>query len=209
VDLIEKYKVVESCDAAFWLALTRSQVETKYLNISGTEMELYQKMISDILFISPLKRKFEAMIQINQKGQSALWPYGISGDRPIVLVILNKTEQIDILYEVLKAHEYWRVKDLKVDLVIVSQEENNYTNPLFAMISDIVYSTSSQNTLNHKGDIFILNEYTMAPLDLNLLCAVAKVILTGHGGSLEEQSKSIPVKDLYLNKDGGDVYDKQ
>lgn len=209
LDLLEKYKETEACDAAFWLAITRSQVEMKYLNISAIEMELYQKMISDILFISPLKRKFETLIQENKKGQSALWPYGISGDRPIVLVILNRTEQIDILYEVLKAHEYWRVKDLRVDLVIVSQEDNNYANPLHGLISDIVYSTPSQNALNHKGDIFILNEYNMMALDLNLLCAVAKVILTGDGGTLREQSKAMPVKDQDLNKNGGETNDQQ
>jgi len=58
-----------------------------------------------------------------QKGQPGLWPYGISGDIPIVLVMLDKTDDIDIVREVLKAHEYWRLKKLAVDLVILNEEE--------------------------------------------------------------------------------------
>ena len=42
----------------------------------------------------------------NKKGQSALWAYGISGDIPIVLVILDKSDDIEIIYDILKAHEY-------------------------------------------------------------------------------------------------------
>ena len=57
------------------------------------------------------------LITRNHKGQSSLWSYGISGDLPIVLVILKKSDEIEFLYEVLKAHEYWRFKDLKVDLM--------------------------------------------------------------------------------------------
>lgn len=216
LELLVKYQATEACDAAFWLAITRSQVETKYLNIDRKDMELYQKMISDILFISPLKRKFDGLIQKNVKCQSALWPYGISGDRPIVLVILNRTEQVDILYEVLKAHEYWRIKDLRVDLVIISQEENTYTNPLHGLVLDIVYSTPSQNSLNQKDDIFILNESHMAALDLNLLCVVAKIILTGDGGTLKEQSTYLPKQQsthlpkqpLTLNMIGGETHAK-
>jgi len=56
-------------------------------------------------------------------------PYGISGDIPIVLVMLDKTDDIDIVREVLKAHEYWRLKKLAVDLVILNEEEKQLHQP--------------------------------------------------------------------------------
>ena len=187
MELLEKYSTMEACDASFWLALTRSQVETKYLNIKAKDMELYQDMISNILFLSPLKKKEEKLIIENRKGQSSLWAYGISGDRPIVLVIVNKMDGVDILYELLRAHEYWRLKDLKVDLVILSQEENSYDNPLFALVTDIVYSNQTHDVLNRQGDVFILNTNNMPPEDLNLFCAAAKMIFRGDEGSMQEQ----------------------
>lgn len=203
MELLEKYSNVETCHAAFWLALTRSQVETKYLNIKAQDMELYQEMISNIIFLSPLRMKYESLVKENRKGQSSLWAYGISGDRPIILVMLNKMEEVEILYEVLKAHEYWRLKDLKVDLVILSQEENSYTNPLFALITDIVYTSQTHDVLNSQGDVFILNSNNILKEDISLLCAVARVIFKGNEGSIREQLKILPGKELPMLIEAG------
>lgn len=183
---------MEACDAAFWLALTRSQVETKYLNIKAQEMELYQDMISNILFKNSQKSAYNRLIQDNKKGQSGLWPYGVSGDRPVVLVVLDKTEEVDILYEVLRAHEYWRLKDLKVDIVILCNEENSYSNPLYSLIYDIVHSNQTYDVLNRYNDIFILNTKNMSPEDIPLFYAVAGMVFKGGGGTMKEQLQSEP-----------------
>lgn len=189
MELVDKYDNMETCDAAFWLALTRSQVETKYLNIKAQEMELYQNMISHILFQSPQKLKYKHLIQQNRKSQPALWAYGISGDRPIILVVLDKTEEVDILYDVLKAHEYWRLKDLKVDLVILSREENSYTNPLYSLISEIVHASQTYDVLNRHNDVFIVNANNMQQDDIPLFYAVARLIFKGGSGTMKEQMK--------------------
>ena len=186
MELVEKYQTIEACDAAFWLALTRSQVETKYMNIKAQEMELYQDMISDIIFISPHRRKNGRQISENRMGQSSLWLYGISGDRPIVLVVLETANEVGILYEVLRAHEYWRLKDLRVDLVIISDEENSYSNPLFSLITEIVYSNQTNCTVNRHHDVFVLNSSHLAREDLDLFHAVARMIFRG-GSTMKEQ----------------------
>ncbi len=196
MELIEKYSIIETCDASFWLALARSQVETKYLNIKAPEMELYQKLISNIIFISPLRLRYEQLIKDNRRGQSSLWAYGISGDRPIILVILDKIEETEILYEVLKAHEYWRLKDLRVDLVILIQEENSYMNPLFALVTDIVYSSQTHDVLNRRGDVFILSMSSVQSQDINLFCAVARMIFRGNDGTMKQQLITLPTKEF-------------
>jgi cyclic beta-1,2-glucan synthetase len=187
LELAAKYNNMEACDSAFWLALTRSQVETKYLNIKAQEMELYQDMISSIIYLSPQKLKYRQYIQENRKGQSSLWPYGISGDRPIILVVLDKSEEIEILYEVLRAHEYWRMKDIIVDLVILSREENSYANPLYNLVSEIVYASQTYDSLNRYHDVFILNANNMVADDINLLYAVARMVFKGNAGTMKEQ----------------------
>lgn len=188
LELAAKYSNMEACDSAFWLALTRSQVETKYLNIKAQEMELYQDMISNIIYLSPQKLKYRQYIQENRKGQSSLWPYGISGDRPIILVVLDKSEEIEILYEVLRAHEYWRLKDLLVDLVVLSREENSYANPLYNLVSEIVYASQTYDASNRYHDVFILNANNMASDDINLLYAVARMVFKGNAGTMKDQA---------------------
>jgi cyclic beta-1,2-glucan synthetase len=190
MELVEKYKSVEACDTAFWLAKTRSQVEAKYLNIKAQDMELYQDLISNILFISPQRKKVEHQIKENRIGQPSLWQYGISGDRPIVLLSLDKVDEMELLFEVLEAHEYWRLKNLKVDLVILSREENSYNNPLFSLITEIVYNTQTQDVMNRHQDVFILKTSNMKASEVNLFFACAKMIFEGGCGSMEAQSSA-------------------
>ena len=190
MELMEKYSSMEACDAAFWLALTRSQVETQYLNIKASEMELYQDMISNILFVGSQRLSYRQVILENKKGQPSLWPYGVSGDRPVILVEIGKPEEVDILYEVLKAHEYWRLKDLKVDLVILSNEENSYSNPLYSLIFEIVHSSQTYDALNRNNDVFILNRNNIPPDDIPLFYAVARMIFKGGKGTMKEQAQS-------------------
>ena len=88
--------------------------------------------------------------------KSILWSRGISGDLPIVLIIISKYEDLDIVYERIKAHEYWRTKGVFVDLVIVSKEEISYSHPLWNNICDVVCSSHLGMLQNISGGAFLL-----------------------------------------------------
>ena len=186
---IDKYASPGAVEEAFKLALARGKVESEYLNMNAAEMELYQAMISDILFISPTKRINQALIMGNKKGQSSLWRYGISGDLPIVFVKLSKIDQMAILYEALKAHDYWRLKELRVDLVILSEEKHEYALPLHHLIADFILESQNHDIINKTGDVFILDKNTTPKEDVKLLYAIARIILNGDGGTMSEQIK--------------------
>ena len=53
---------------------------------------------------------------------SELWQYGISGDLPILLIRIQELEELELVEEALKAYEYFRIKNIEMDLVIVSEE---------------------------------------------------------------------------------------
>ncbi|MCX7711697.1 MAG: hypothetical protein N2484_17785 [Clostridia bacterium] len=188
--LVEKYTSPVAIEDAFSLALVRSQVEARYLNVKADEAGFYQEMISHVLFISPLRQLNREIIELNRKGQSSLWPYGISGDLPIVLLTIRKSEEVDILYEVLKMHEYWRSRDLRVDLVILNDEENSYTHPMRALLSDIVSSSHAHDIINRPGGVFLLNMKNLPQEDISLLYAVSRLVFKGEEGSIADQVKT-------------------
>jgi len=203
--LLDKYASPDAVARAFQLALARSRVETKYLGLSAPEIELYQNMLSDILFISPKRRTSRALMPENSKGQALLWQYGISGDIPIVLVILKKTDQVEILFEVLRAHEYWLLLGLKVDLVIVSDEPFSYENPLHALVLDVVSLRQTHFALDRPGNIFVLNTSNLQVEDIHLLRSAARIVLVGDAGSIEDQmtmpvSKNLPPLKVFTGK---------
>lgn len=187
LELAEKYSEPRAVERAFELAWNRSQIESRYLGFKASEVEIYLDMMPSILLPGPLRRKWSDMIIKNKRGQSGLWKFGISGDMPVILVILKSKEEISIVSRVLKAHEFWRLKGLYVDIVIVIEDESNYSQPLHDAIRDEVSSSHARNMIGARGGIFILDANHMEEEDLTLIHAVAKIVLKSDGGPIEEQ----------------------
>lgn len=198
--MAEKYHEIASVERAFELAWTRSQVEMRYLNFNKEEIELYRHMMSHIIYLSPLRKKQESAIRENLKGQSGLWAYGISGDLPIILVIISKTDEVELVKEVLKAHEYWRIKGLHVDVVIQNEDESSYNQPLFNLLQDIVSISHARDIREKPGGVFIKQGNTMNEDDKTLLAAAARLILKGNHGSLSAQVKISSSKNAFEYK---------
>lgn len=196
---IQRYSNADEIETAFQLALTRSNVETNYLNLDPKEVELYQNMLSHIVMISPSRRQYQEEFLANRKGQSGLWRYGISGDNPIVLVHLKKDESMQILYDILQAHEYWHLMDVKVDLIILVEEEVGYNLPLKRLVSDIVSSREIIDLSKEGKDIFILVSHDVLPEDISLFYSVARMILRSGVRSLQDQlSTPIPIPPIKM-----------
>lgn len=187
IELAKKYNNNTSINRAFGLAYSRSQVEASYLNLSARETKTYQDLIPHIVFVSPIRRKNEKILKQNVKGQSALWAYGISGDNPIVLVTISTEDDIEIVKEALKAHEYWRMKGLVVDLVILIEDRSNYIQPLQDLVNEMLFISYSRDMKDKPGGVFIRNTNIMPKDDVILLYTVARLVLKGDGGSIKSQ----------------------
>jgi cellobiose phosphorylase len=59
-------------------------------------------------------------------GQQNLWGFGISRDLPIVLLRIAQVTSLPLARQVLDAQEYWRVKGLRADVVILNEHPTDY-----------------------------------------------------------------------------------
>ena len=76
-----------------------------------------------IVYSRPVAARRAERIARNRRGAvRACGRYGISGDLPIVLVRIDEAEDLDLVRQLLRAHEYWRLKGLAVDLVILNED---------------------------------------------------------------------------------------
>src|SRR5205823_11535667 len=82
--LIDKYQDRHLADRVFELAWTHSQVVLRQLNATEADAQLYSRLASNVIYPSAALRAEPSVIARNQRGQSGLWPYAISGDLPIV-----------------------------------------------------------------------------------------------------------------------------
>lgn len=190
LELADKFHDATAANRAFELAWTRSQIEAEYLGLSTIDAKAYLNMIPAILFINPQRRSWSDIIASNKKGQPELWPYGISGDVPVVLFEISDMDEIERLHWLLRAHEFWRMKGLIVDLVILLKDESSYVQPLLNACRDAAASSHARELIDRRGGVFLINAKQMPEEDVKLLYTVAKIVLKGSGEPIEEQLKS-------------------
>ncbi len=185
--LTEKYHDRHLADRVFDLAWTHRQVVLRQLNISEADANLYSRLASSILYASSLRRAGAAILTKNRRGQSTLWGYGISGDLPIVLLRITGEEKIAIVKQLVEAHGYWNMMGLKVDLVILNEDDSGYRQLLFESVLGIIAASASANKLDKPGGIFIRRAEQMPEEDRILLQTIARVIVIDTGGTLFDQ----------------------
>src|SRR5207245_6907164 len=112
------------------LAWTQAQVQLHDLCITPEEAHLSQQFANRALYADPRLRAPAATLARNTLGPAALWAHRISGDLPIVLVRIDEIEDREIVRQLLRAHEYWRMKGLAVDLVILNEKPPSYLQDL-------------------------------------------------------------------------------
>ena len=171
----------------FDLAWAHSQIELRHLNLSSAEAHLYQRLARRVLYASPSLRAPAEVLSANRQGQSALWRYGISGDRPIVLIRVGEVEEVPLVQQVLAAHAFWRLKGVEVDLVVLSDRPASYIEELYQKLQEAVRTSDSHTLVDKPGGVFLLQTAHLSAEDLSLLQAAARIVLLGSRGTLTGQ----------------------
>src|SRR5688572_901996 len=186
--LIDKYHDRRAVARALALASTHSQIELRHLGLSVEDTMRFQRLAGRIMYGDPRLRS-AAAIRSNLRGQHELWKYGISGDMPIVLVRVMEGSGVPLVRDLLKAHEYLRLKGLAFDLVMLIEHESSYLQDLQHSLLQIVESGPEHAWVDRPGGVFLLRADLMPQEDQTLIEAAARVVMDGADGRLREQLK--------------------
>lgn len=187
IGLVKKYGQLASCHRVLEMAWTHAQLELRHLRIHQEEAQLFQKLASRILYPHAQLRPSADRLRKNQRGQSSLWAYGISGDLPIVAVSIADTHEVDLVKQALTAHAFWKLRGLKVDLVILNEEVTGYEHPLFEQLQRIIRSHIGHPEIGKSGGVFLINTDQIPEEDQTLILSVARANLIAARGSLRQQ----------------------
>ncbi len=185
--LIEKYQERHMIDRAFELAWTHSQVILRQINSTETDSHLFGRLASSIIYSNSSLRADAATIVKNQRGQSGLWSYSVSGDLPIVLLQIENNTNIELVQQLVRAHAYWRLKGLIVDLVIWNEDHGGYRQVLQNQILALIAPGISSDLQDKPGGIYIRTTDQISNEDRILFQTVARVIISDKLGTLEGQ----------------------
>lgn len=195
LDLIDKHHDRSAFERAKTLAWTQAQVQLRHLGVKADEAADFQRLAAPILYADPRFRATPEAIARGAGSQSGLWPHAISGDLPIVLLRIDEIEDLAQVRQLLRAHEYWRMKRLGVDLVIVNERTASYTQDLQIAIETAVRSSQSRPRLGDElaqGTVYTLRADLMHVEARALLLSVARVVLSARRGGLADQLGRLP-----------------
>ena len=185
--LAQKYHGPSSAARTFALAFAHAQSALRHLGITSEDALLYERLASRVLYADRSLRAGPEILARSELGQEGLWPYGISGDLPILLVRVVEEDDLPLVREVLQAQEYWRLKGLRADVVILNEHPVSYLDEMHGQLTALL-DNGPWRAWNHQpGGAYLLRGDRMGEAERVLLASVARAVLSGDRGDLSAQ----------------------
>ena len=176
--IIDSYNSKNSINKAFNISSFMNKIITKNMNLTGKEMNVYNTMLNYLYQTTKISIKEERKKDLieNALSQRSLWKFGVSGDRPIILVNISSIENIAFVYDILKAFEYFKNKSIFVDIIIINSEEDNMKSLLNKVIEDEKYRMYTENSFsNTPGSITVIDSNDINEDEKSLLKIVPRL----------------------------------
>src|SRR4030095_1223404 len=171
-----KYREPSGAGRTFALAATHGHSPLRHLGISSDAALLYERLASRALYLDGSLRASPELQAENTLGQEGLWPYSISGDLPSVLIRVGEDDALALIRQVLEAQEYWRLKGLGADIVILNEHPTSYLDETHEQITTLLSDGPWRGWKDRPGGVYLLRADHMADSDRTLLIAVARAV---------------------------------
>lgn len=182
VSASEEFRVTNRIEDAAERFRQQSNIELKYLDMTGSQQRAFQNIIRQIYYPHRHYRGPDENIRRNWSGQNGLWKFAISGDNPIMLLHVKSTDESGLVMDVLKIYEYMGINLVKADLVILAEGSYGYTSELTNMLTAMLSSLRVYDSAQEKSGIYIIHSYELSPSETDLLYTVANVVFSADSG---------------------------
>jgi cellobiose phosphorylase len=187
IALAEHFQTPAAAERAFERARDRCQDELRELGLTLEDVASFNRLAGAVLFTDPALRSADA-VAANRLGQPGLWPFAISGDRPIVLARLGATDDDALARQLVQWHDYVRRRGMDLDLVILDERPREAVDRLVSGLQ----GGPARSLLGKPGGVFVLPAGSVPDDGRVLIEAAARVVLWGGRGSLTEQLRHEP-----------------
>ncbi len=182
LNLCDKLAVRLSDEDIFKLARTSSLLEIEYFKIRSVQLNAIQNLVGAIYCPTNAFREGTDDLMRNTLGQSGLWRFGVSGDRPVMLFRISELKDRSTLKEVLLAYEFLRLQKVRTDLIILNEAEGGYDDSIQQMIFE---ETSQVRVFEHsltRLGIYVIRACQISLEEKTLLLAASRIIFTPQTG---------------------------
>ena len=148
------------------------------LAMNDVDGSLFQRMAAPLLYATAALRADTNFTERNNRGQSSLWGFGISGDLPIVLLHLKGPEPSAVLKQMVQAQAWWNAFGLHSELAVLCASPSNGEPSFFDRVRRTIEANLNGGPVGKPGGIFVLDDATLDEGDRVLLNSVARIVVT-------------------------------
>ena len=168
------------------LAWTYSQVQLHHQSVTLDEAKLFRAYAARLIW--PDLRMAATPRRRTELGpQSDLWPMGISGDDPILLLRIDDEADLPILRKALRMHEFLRARGVAHDVVILNERASSYVQDLQHAIQQLVDSAAQSAGPSAPRHVHAVRRDQISKASFDTLVSAARIMLHTRNGKLSEQ----------------------
>lgn len=183
---IDRYMQPMHVERATRMAATLAQVRLRDLSIAPAQNQALQDLTTILTYTTPRVMSDRGLIDLRQ-----IWRFGISGDKPIVLVYIHSMMGMGLVNTLLRAQPWWGFGGVACDLVVLNSEPNSYLMPLQREIESlrtrVAQQTQNSFPRNDTAGFYLLRDQDVAPSEKAALSSLARAVFTADGRPLEVQ----------------------
>ncbi|MES3001070.1 MAG: glucoamylase family protein [Pseudomonadota bacterium] len=183
---IDTYLQPTHIQRAMRMAATLAQVRLRDLALSPELTSSLQDLTTGLMYTAPRLVADRAAVD-----QRLLWRFGISGDKPIVLVRIHSANGMPLVHALMRAQSWWNFGGLAVDLVLLNSEPNSYLMPLqrdIQQLRDRLQQSMQQKVHGGEaGGLYVLREQEVTDIEKSAFASTARLVLNADGRPLEVQ----------------------
>jgi cyclic beta-1,2-glucan synthetase len=188
--VIDKYRQVSNVQRASLMSATLTGIRLRALRISAETFSAMQTLTTALaLSLTRVQaravRTGDAATEVCNR--RLLWRFGISGDRPIILVLTGVTQGLGMLRSLSQALNLWSWSGLACDMVVINAEPTSYLMALHrevAVLHDRHIADCGESGGQASTGFYLLSSEELSIGELSTLHSLARVVLHADGRPL-------------------------
>ena len=188
--VVDKYRQPANVQRASLMSATLTSIRLRALCISAETVTAMQTLTTAL--VQSLTRAQARRVRPENSEDAfcdrrLLWRLGISGDRPIILVLAGVPQGLGLLRALAQALNLWSWSRLACDLVVVNTEPTSYLMPLqhaLAALRDRHGADCGTNGGASSTGFYLVQSHELSRAELSTLHSLARVLLHADGRPL-------------------------
>ncbi len=182
--LIDSYRRPGAVERASQLSATLHSLQQRERRLHSEDLVAIQVLTSLLVL---LHARPDAAATGQTCDRRLLWRFGLSGERPLVVVTASSVAGLAMVETLIQGLLYWAHGGVGVDLVLINAEPNSYLMPLrqgLLILRDRYAPELQHGPQAGRGALLLLQAADISPTERSTLAQLARLRLNADGRSL-------------------------